>query len=555
MTEFFYRGPDLDTALERLECAPVLAVDTETVNLKDHTCIGIGIYIADDEGFYFPTYPEPDENLPLVMYLLSDPERTKVYHNGQNFDLPVLDKLAREEGWNPPDDVNYQDTAIMANVGGLPGSLERLGKEWLGFKDLFSIKDLFELNKTNSMLDVPTDQVAQKCLNDCRTTWKLYHWLPEQTNSRAMECYEVDRQLIHGLRTIEPKGLALRPAVLREYDERLRRALTEIRAECDAEGFNPGSPQQVGIILASRGNILPFTKNKRGLQTSERVLLDVEDPLAETILDYRGKAKLLNSYIQPWLEKDRAYTHFRLDLATGRLASGKINAWDEKNRNLQNVPPDIREVFKPDSGIWTWADYSQVELRVLAFVSQDKVMMAEYLKVEPDLHSVTAQATGLSRSGGKTFNFAMVFGASDYHLSRTLKVPIEKVKHFKAQWKATFREANRFMDRQMYEHGEWVETAFGRRCRLPEPQPDAEYSPRRFEAHVQKCAVNYPVQGTAADIIKRAMLGLLKDSVDIRLQVHDELLVDGDYYFPDWINRIHPELYTPFETKKGPVWS
>lgn len=556
--DFYYRGHDKEGALARLESCPLLAVDMESVSLNDLTAIGIGVYVSPEEGMYFPIFPEPSEHLPLVLGKVADKSVTKIYHNGIGFDLEVLSRLARDEGYGQPDDTNIEDTSIMAQVWGLPASLERLGREWCGYDDLFGIKELLELNRASDMLGVPTQQVAEKCLNDCRTTYNLYQWLTGVIQPRQYDCYSVDRQLIHVLRTIESKGLGLRQGLLEEYQERLSRDIVRIKRECEAEGFDPGSNLQVGYVLASRGNILPFTKGKRRqLATGEDVLEELDDPLAKVVLDYRGKVKLLSSYVTPWLGKDRAYTHFRLDLATGRLASGRINAWDSVNRNLQNVPPAMREIFRPDNKIWTWADWSQQELRILAYVSQDKAMMAEYAKPKPDLHSMLAEAAGISRDAGKTFNFARVYGAGDKQLHKKTGVALKEVPRVRAILESLFPESQRWINYRMTHHDEYAETLFGRRCRLPEMREEqiANTNPRAFEAHVAKCAVNYTIQGTGADMAKRAMLKLFKEGHDLRLQVHDELLVDGDWEPEPWLANIHDELYTPYDVKQGVVWS
>lgn len=572
MGDFIYRGRDEETALERLERAGLIAVDMETVSLNDYTAIGIGIYFGDSEGIYFPIFPEPSEHLPLALWKTADPEVTKIYHNGIGFDLEVLKRYGEAEGFNPPDDVNYEDTSIMAQVHGLPAGLQRLGEEWLGHDDLYGIQDLLKEYNAKSMLDVPLERTATKCLNDCRNTWEMYHYLKGRMNERQRDCYEVDRRLVHVLRQLEGRGLALRQGLLEDYRVRLNRDILSIKRQCEAEGFDPGSPLQVGFVLASRGNTLPFTdKTHKRLKTDEETLETVDDPLAKIVLDYRGKAKTLSSYVEPWIGKDRAYTHFRLDLATGRLASGRYNTWDSRNRNLQNVPPSLREVFRPDSGVWSWADHGQIELRVLAYISKDKAMMAEYYKDQlgekPDLHKATMEAARkyvptFTRDQGKTFNFARVFGAGDRQLSRKTGVPLDAVPIVRAAMASIFPESGMWIEGKMREaeYVEYEETIFGRRCRLPEAKENSEINPRAFAAHRSKCAVNYPVQGSAADIVKRGILKVYDSGVDLRLQVHDEYLVDGDWlelgmYVNHELAWIHPELNTPFEVKKGIIWS
>jgi len=302
----FYRGPLEDASEEEIvdrlrQHRGLVAVDVETVNTNDYTLIGLGLYINHDEGYYLRAFPDPSPYLPYGLRMVADEEITKVYHNGQNFDLEVLDRFTFDEGFDAPDDVNIQDSEIMAKVAGLPGGLQRIGEEWLGYDDLFSIKDLFELNNTTHMLGVPFEQVAMKCLNDCRTTWRLYHYMDERLTDRQRECYEIDRQLIPLLRRMQRKGLRLRQGVLEAHAEGLKRDILRIKRECEVEGIeNPGSNVQVGFVLASRGHILPFTKGKRRqLQVNEEILETLDDPLAGMVLDYRGKVKLLGTYVEP----------------------------------------------------------------------------------------------------------------------------------------------------------------------------------------------------------------------------------------------------------------
>ena len=569
MPDFIYRGPDPDNAIARLTRASILAVDTETVSLNDYSCIGIGVYWGDSEGAYFPVLPDMSEHIPLVMWKLSDPSVTKIYHNGNGFDLEVLEQLAREEGFSSPDD-RIEDTSIMAQVHGLPAALQRIGEDWLGATDLFSISDLFKDYSCKDMLEVPQSHTADKCLNDCRTTWQLWHYLRARISVQQRECYEVDRDLIPILRTMQAKGIRLRDELLLNHQERLQRQVLQAKRECEIEGFNPASGLQGGYVLAARGNILPFTRSKRQLRTDEEALEELDDPLAQVILDYRGSAKLLSTYVKPWIGKDRAYTHYRLDLATGRLASGRLNSWDTINRNFQNIPPSMREVFRPDSGIWSWFDYSQIELRVLAQIADDKVLKDAYTH-NKDVHRITADNTGIpDRDRAKTFNFAMVYGASDRIISRRTKIPLDRVKPARAEWLNLYSGIARYMRKQQDNHGDTVDSLFGRRMRLPEPREDATINPRAFESHVQKCAINYPIQGTAADIIKRAMIYIDRNyDWDQRIQVHDELVFDGDIDLPvlektkepgSELNKLHPlanmhpDLCTPFETKKGLVW-
>ena len=216
----------------------------------------------------------------------------------------------------------------------------------------------------------------------------------------------------------------------------------------------------------------------------------------------------------------------------------------------------MRQVFGPDNKIFSWADHGQIELRVLAHISRDERMLDEYRKADPDLHSITARAGGVARSAGKTFNFAMVYGASDKMLARRTGVVLDRIRGMREAWRELYPGAQRWIDTQYNLHnGEWVEDDFGRRMRLPEMQEGVEYNSRAFAAHVGKCAVNYPIQGTAATIVKRGMLMIDREGWDMRLQLHDEYLIDGDWEPNPQLAYIHPELHTPFELKKGISWA
>lgn len=546
MTNIVRGNPDIHAAMESLRAAYVMSVDTETISIKDSTCIGIGVQWSADESLYLQVLPKTDQYVEEVLRILGDNRRTKIYFNAL-FDLRSLWDLAYDEGWDKPDATNIDDASLAAQIQGYPDhSLDVLSQKILGYKNPLSIKELLaEAGRGKTMLDVPVEGSGNKCLNDVWATWHLWEYLVDHfPNQRNEECYRVDIQLLPLILKMEKKGLGLRHNLLKEYYEKLRREVMTAESQCSAYGFSPGSGQQVGYVLASRGHILPFTKSKRQLQTDEEALENVDDELVPIILQYRKATKLLSTYVEPWMQGDRAYTHFRLDLATGRFASF--------DRNFQNIPPDMRNVFKPDKRKFTWMDFSQIELRVLAHISHDETMLDAY-RTGKDLHALTANEAGVERSQGKTTNFAMVFGASDKVISRNAKVPLDKVKILRQAWKNLYPGASTYMNRQMYGHGDYVESDFGRRMGLPVLNPEINTNPRAFESHVQKCAINWPIQSTAADIIKRAMLKLT--DADLRVQVHDELVIDGEFEFGEELGHIHPELATPFEVKSDYSWS
>ena len=565
MTNFAYLGPSQDSEealLEHLFLSdyPTLAVDVETVSLKDRTLIGIGISPNPNEAFYFPVLPEPSAYLDSIWELLEDTPKLKVFHNAI-FDLGVLDI---EPG-------RFADTSIMLQMQALPLRLADTVGQYLGV-EIKEISDILPARKT--MLDVPVEVVAEKCLHDTLYTHKLFEqmggrkWLDKANghtwtyqfhssvwqdmseptsyyvSPEMKDCYDVDIRLIPLLLRMSKRGLALRKDRVEEWYEELSKEKLFYQDICTQYGFNPGSNQQVGYTLAERGNILPFTRSRRQLKVDEDVLLALDDPLARVVLQYRKKDKLLGTYIKPWRGEERAYTNFRLDLGTGRLAS--------YDRNLQNVPKPVRDIFEPDSGVWTWWDHNQIEMRMFAYITQDPMMLKAY-REGSDIHTVTQislwPGSDLNdetlRVRVKGFNFSMIFYAQVETISRNSGLPLVACKKFREEWLDLYEVAADYMVRQMEGTGP-TQTIYGRKQRMPGLDTATP-------AHIAKCRINYPVQGSAADVVKRAMLRC--QEMDLVVQVHDEVLVDGDEDIPEELEWIHPEVHTPFKVKIGPVWS
>src|SRR5439155_11410382 len=300
--------------------------------------------------------------------------------------------------------------------------------------EIDTISDILPARKT--MLDIPWEDTANKCLHDCQATLRLWHQMrgPEWGNgsltwihkpnfagpgfdptestthyvsARMQDCYEIDRQLIALLLRMTARGIALRQDRVQEWYQRLSREKLLYQDICTKEGFNPGSNQQVGYVLAARGAFLPFTRSKKQLRVDEEILETLSDPLAAVVLEYRKRDKQLGTYFRPCLNQRRVYTHFRQDLSTSRLSSANIN--------LQNWPEPARDVLAPDNGTWTWMDFSQLEARIMAEISQDPALLKLYTDPDGDIHWLTQQAlwpgTPYEDSRihvmSKTFNFDM----------------------------------------------------------------------------------------------------------------------------------------------------
>ena len=528
-----------------------VAVDVETVSLKNQTPIGVGLQWSDVDRAYFGVFPTPSRYLDVVYGILGDSGRTKIYHNGKSFDLIVL------SGVCVVDDINVHDTYYMAKSLGIEANLDFIGKNLFGFQDMFTIPELLQetaedlevkVNKV-TMLDVPFSYTARKCMNDVRATWFAYQKLPELMNAQMLECYEVDRKLIHVLREMEKKGLQLDKEILASKFEHYTQLVDKYLLEATELGFNPGSPQQVAMHLAHKGHMLKLNRSGKSLSTDEEALEGINDPDARLVLAYRKAKKLLSTYLVPYMDKDRAYSTFRGDLSTGRLASA--------NTNLQNIPPDMRDIFSPDNVEFTWLDYSQIEMRLFAYMSGDKRMLEAYANGE-DIHYVTQSELwpGSSRDDdsrrlvAKTFNFALIYLAKAGTLAAHTKLPYHTARQYRDAWLNLYPQGHEFMIEQTRKKEPWATTLFGRRMRLPDGPT---------EDHIQKCRINYPIQGTAADIIKRAMLIVSGvHGLDVRVQVHDELVFDGsvsDVVFTELgLDSILGDYKIPYNVKRGPKW-
>jgi len=590
-----YWGPHdytIEQLVERLktETPEYFSVDTETISLKDRSLIGVGIGLNQQEAVYFPVLPETSPHLNLLWRLLSLPS-VKVFHNSLYDLIALSDYWAEQTGESPIVESNglyigpvqtgsriqpcIADTSIMGQVQGLPNiKLAEMSASYLGWQ-IDEIADI--LPARHNMLDLETEVVARKCLHDCLATMRLFYkmdgpkWWDEDghtwnyepslylgfdptepasyyVSSQMKDCYQTDMRLAPLLMKMSWRGMAIRQPELRYWYDHYSKAKLVYEDICSKEGFNPASPQQVGYILASRGNFLPFTRTGRQLKTDDEALSALPDPLAAVVLSYRKVAKLKSTYLEPWLDAERAYTHFRQDLSTMRLASF--------GRNLQNIPPEIRNIFAPDNGVWSVTDANEIEMRIFAYITKDPVMLAAYANGS-SVHTDTQLALWpgsdpddkAARLPAKTFGFAMVFNASIETLASHTKLPLKTCKRFREIWMMRYNVAADWMATQMEEapYRGWQESLFGRRMRLP------AIGAANFE-HIQKCALNYIPQGSAADIVKRGMLMCEELGMDIALQVHDEILVDGSVEFPKELAHICPGLETPFKSYQSPVW-
>ncbi len=358
---------------------------------------------------------------------------------------------------------------------------------------------------------------------------------------------ELEMPLTYVLFDMEREGILVKPEELKAYGEVLGGRIEELEKAIHAaagENFNINSPKQLGEILFEKMELPGGKKTKTGYSTAADVLekLAPEHPIVKDILEYRGLAKLKSTYadgLAAYIDAgNKIHTSFNQTItATGRLSSTEPN--------LQNIPMRmelgrrIRKVFIPQEGcIFMDADYSQIELRVLAHMSDDRQLIEAY-KMDEDIHRITAskvfhtpfeEVTDLQRRNAKAVNFGIVYGISSFGLSQDLSITPREAKTYIDEYFKTYPGIKKFLDQTVADAKDkgYCETMFGRRRPVPELR-SKNFNQRSFGERV---AMNSPIQGTAADIIKYAMVHVY-DALKAKglrskliLQIHDELLIE-----------------------------
>jgi DNA polymerase-1 len=404
-----------------------------------------------------------------------------------------------------------------------------------------------------SMVSIPLERVSQYAAEDADVTWQLKGILEKELSKKSLEklAEDLEMPLIPVLADMEYSGIMLDKNALSELAEGLRKDLCDLENkifELAGSTFNIQSPKQLGDILFEKLGIDSGNKKTKTKQfsTSEDVLIDLLDkhPIIEFILDYRTLRKLLNTYVEalPELvnaETSRLHTSFNQALtATGRLSS--------VNPNLQNIPirtergREIRKAFVPrDENHWiVSADYSQIELRIMAHMSDD-ANMVEAFRNNEDIHTTTAskiynvpaaEVTREMRNNAKTANFGIIYGISSFGLSQRLKISRKEASQLIEGYFSSFPNVKKYMDISIQAGKSlgYVKTLFGRRRQLP----DIVSANHTVRSMAERNAINSPIQGTAADIIKMAMINIHRAmkahglKSEMILQVHDELVFD-----------------------------
>jgi len=527
-----------------------IALDIETPTTTERMPLCIAISFSPDEAIVFPTYPEPTEELHLLQPILANPNITKIAHYAL-FDFSVLPLIPQLAGF---DRNSIFDTNTAARlIGRVETSLEVLSSE-VGM-DVESAKSFMGRLGIKNMLDAPPNELANKCQKDARAAHALYFRYKPHIDKYYKEYFKVETSVVPILIDMSLRGIAIDQNARAEMEARVTEDIEFYRKIITDAGIeNPGSPQQVGYILGQRGNFLPLTRSKKQLSTNESNLQFLEDPLAQAVLEYRGKSKLLSAYLKPMAEMNRFYTEFYLDTTVGRLNS--------KNRNIQNIPPDCRHILRPDSGCFTSMDYRMEHLYILAHMSMDSEMLSVLYDPDPaksDLHQHTADRMKIGRRIAKTVNYSMPYGGTAKTIRDNGKInDINLCSRLLDGWFNTYRGAADWIvnaKRIGVKEGWSLPTLFGRRIIIPE-----EYNRwgALYTEGMERKAVNYPILGSDGEIIKRAFLLCSSKGLGppiMAITAHDSIDFDGDVQLPIEELENIPGFRIPVEVKQTFTWS
>ncbi|MFC1901587.1 DNA polymerase I [Chloroflexota bacterium] len=584
---------DLDSLLSRLSAVGSFAFDTETTGLNPLTAqlVGISLSPAEGESYYIPVgHVVLDEvtQLPLEQVidrlkpLFADNKIGKSAHNAK-YDMAVLG-----EGGVPVHNITF-DTMIAAHL---------LGESSVGLKALAFSKLGIEMTPISSLIgkgkkQIPMSEVdikmaADYACADADMTLRLAILLKDKLREEE-ELWKLfnewEMPLVPVLLRMELNGVALDVDTLKEMSKNLGEQVTILERKIyDNVGheFNINSPKQISNLLFEELMLPKSRKTTLGYSTDAAVLekLRKAHPVIEPILEYRQLYKLKSTYTDTLVnlvnpQTGRIHTSFsQTQTATGRLSSN--------NPNMQNIPVrgelggEIRQAFVAPPGSYLLAgDYSQIDLRALAHLSQDAGLLSAF-RHDEDIHAATAaqifgveaaQITADMRRLAKTVNFGVIYGMSDYGLEQATELSREEAGRFITAYFEKYPGVRKYLDdtKEQARRDGYVQTLLGRRRFIP----DINSSNRQVREAAERMAINMPVQGTSADIIKVAMINLYREMADRRLQskmllqVHDELVFEVPEGEMEVMRKLVPEvmdsavaLTVPLkvDTKVGKNW-
>ena len=524
-----------------------VAFDTETTSLDPFEAKLVGFSLCDgDQSYYVPVKHKYGKNVENGLEILkSFLENKDVKIIGQNlkYDLEIM--MNHSSKFKP-----YFDTMIAAYLldpNERKFSLEELGMKYLNYSGI-SYEDI---TKGKNFEEVSIEDATKYSAEDADMTYKLYNVLNKKLIEEDLMdvFYKIEMPLVEVLARMEMNGVYIDKEFLKNLSESYNIKLREIESQIyDLAGgmpFNINSPKQLSEVLFSRLKLKPRKKTStRAFSTDAGVLEEMRDehPIIPLLLEYRKYFKLKSTYIDalPKLvnpKTGRLHTSFnQTGTSTGRLSSSDPNLQNIPSRNEEGL--EIRKAIRAQNKGWKIVsfDYSQIELRVLAHMSGDPALI-EAFKSDYDIHAITAakiygvnqeEVTSEMRRIGKMVNFAVTYGVSAYGLSKRLGIPVEDSDKIIKNYFASYPMVKKYLDDIVnfaIKNG-YVETIFGRRRDIPE----LKSSNRNVFEEGKRMAINAPIQGSAADIIKLAMIDIDQKISSMKsmmiLQVHDELVFE-----------------------------
>jgi len=575
---------ELDELVRSLETAPLLAVDCETSSARPIAAelVGLSFAVESGAGWYVPVRsPEPDTHLDgrtvldAVRGLLEDEARPKIGHNIK-FDIVVLRRAGVElRGACAEGGGDTMVASYLIDASRSSHRMDALALALLGRENI-SIKELIGSGRAQKRFDeVPLEKAGPYAAEDADVTLQLAEAMHPQLRAMGLEKLyrEVEVPLVEVLAELEYNGIRVDPAELDAQRGRLEKEIERLKSEINEHAeetigrtFDIDSPKQLAAALFHKPEsdppglgLRPQRRTKTGYSTDAEVLqklsddVTIESEIPRLILEYRKLAKLVSTYLVALKEEihdetGRIHASFNQTVAaTGRLSSS--------DPNLQNIPVrtdvgrEIRRAFVAEPGTrLITADYSQIELRLLAHLSGDPALTEAFNRGE-DIHAAVAaqihgvelkEVTKQQRGGAKMVNFGIVYGITPYGLARRLGISNTEAEEIITSYKQRFSGITTFLQEcieQAKRHG-YVETMLKRR----RPIPDIESRQPNRRSLAERMAINSVVQGSAADLIKLAMIDLHRRILDARregskrdplartrmlLQIHDELVFEA----------------------------
>jgi DNA polymerase-1 len=549
-----------------MQQADHFAIDTETTNLDYRVAELVGFSIAFDanEAYYVPLAhdyegaPEQlnrEQVLAQIKPILENEQVKKIGHH-LKYDAHIFANHGITiQGW-------YFDTMLASYV--LNAAATRHGMDDVARVYLSHLTTTFEQiagkgAKQKTFNQIELEVAAHYAAEDAHVTYRLYEVLSSKLKSHpelVNILHNIEMPVARVLTGMEEDGIKLDHKFLDqlsvEFSDTMQ-TLENQATELAGETFNIASPKQVGEVLFDKLGIKGGKKTATGqYSTSESILEKIEHPLAEVILEHRGLAKLKNTYTDRLVEQSHDATHrVHTSYHQALTATGRLSSTDP---NLQNIPirtpigRQIRKAFiAPEGRVLLAADYSQIELRLMAHFSQDDALVHAFQQGQ-DVHRRTAaevlgiaieDVTNDQRRQAKAVNFGLLYGMSEFGLTRQLGFTREESRSYIARYFQRYPGVLDYMERtrQIAREQGFVETILGRRLYTP----DILATNKMIKQAAERAAINAPLQGSAADIIKLAMIAvdkiLPKDQAKLLLQVHDELVFEADVAIADELSK------------------